>query len=108
MIDSAMTPEPMVATVRFESDDMRASIGSDTGSRRLRSREIRLRWRAAGEIPGFGRGPPQVRNGSSPGATHRLKTRADRLGGRRSAMISSARRGEEEDGGAETDTRVIA
>jgi len=27
MIDSAITPEPIVATVRFESGDMRRSIG---------------------------------------------------------------------------------
>ena len=29
MMDSAMTPEPIVATVRFESGDMRPSIGRD-------------------------------------------------------------------------------
>jgi len=52
MIDSAMTPEPTVATVRFERGDMRASIGSDTRPRRLLSREIGLRQGTTGEMPG--------------------------------------------------------
>jgi hypothetical protein len=40
MIDSAMTPEPTVATVRFESGDMRPSIGPDKGSREGRFRAV--------------------------------------------------------------------
>ena len=52
MIDSAMTPEPTVATVRFERGDMRASIGSDTGPWRRLSRVIGLRGRATEEMPG--------------------------------------------------------
>ena len=40
MIDSAITPDPTVATVRFESGDMRASIGVVRNRRALVSREI--------------------------------------------------------------------
>jgi hypothetical protein len=40
MIDSAITPEPIVATVRFESDDMRRSIGVTGGQRGVVAREI--------------------------------------------------------------------
>jgi hypothetical protein len=40
MIDSAITPEPIVATVRLESGDMSAIIGAPGVSRGLVSREI--------------------------------------------------------------------
>jgi hypothetical protein len=44
MIDSAITPEPIVATVRLESGDMSAIIGAPSASRGLVSREIGPEW----------------------------------------------------------------
>ena len=52
MIASAMTPEPIVATVRFDSGDMRASIGAqyrpDEGHFRAELRRLSRRRRGRG------------------------------------------------------------
>jgi hypothetical protein len=45
MIDSAITPEPIVATVLFERGDMSASIGSTVARGRPVSRVIALNGR---------------------------------------------------------------
>ena len=119
MIDSAMTPEPTVATVRFERGDMRASIGLDTGPWRRLSRVIGLRGRAAGEMPGGRNARREKCPAGGDGSARRVasdrpedpgfKDEGRPPGGKAiGRLISSARRGEGGEGGAETDSRLVA
>jgi hypothetical protein len=72
MIDSAITPEPIVATVRFERGDMSASIGAVGGRRRVVSRGIGLsrldgkRRPAADDRPGRTRAGRSREEGDRP------------------------------------------
>ena len=66
MIDSAMTPEPIVATVRFERGDMSASIGAVAGAGRPVSRAIAPLGRDPTRS-GFAVEGPQTDESRSPG-----------------------------------------
>lgn len=63
MIASAITPEPIVATVRLESGDMPASIGAVGGPRGPVSRVIALYGRFHGDKERAVKGPEQTRAG---------------------------------------------
>jgi hypothetical protein len=95
MIDSAMTPEPIVATVRFESGDMSASIGAVVARGGLVSRVIALPRRDRESRSGVA-GRSYGATGPWTDESRSLREESDRL-----LVLVFARGGE---GGAEANT----